>query len=147
MTRGYNYSQTLELVSELNSISTLKKWRLKIEQLTEHTFQESRIRTGKRSYTKVYLFTDSDIEKLQMIADLKGSLGLKKAILKTYAPSRASPLSVAQQLKRAGLQLTQLTKQVHDLKIREQALAVRVDGLINRIEELEQSKKHKLFRK
>lgn len=147
MPHFFDYPQTIELVSDLNSISTLKKWRLKIERLTGHQFEESRVQTGKRSYSKVYLFTDDDIEKLRMIADLKGSIGLKKAILKAYAPSRASPLSVAQQLKQAGLQLNQLTKQVHDLKIREQALAARVDNLINRIEELEQSKKHKLFRK
>ena len=147
MTHFFNYPQTIKLVSGLNSISTLKKWRLKIERLTGHQFEEGRVQTGKRSYSKVYLFTDDDIEKLRMIADLKGGIGLKKAILKAYAPSRASPLSVTQQLKRASLQLNQLTKQVHDLKIREQTLAVRMDDLVKHIEELEQSKKHKLFRK
>lgn len=93
MTHFFNYPQTIKLVSGLNSISTLKKWRLKIERLTGHQFEEGRVQTGKRSYSKVYLFTDDDIEKLRMIADLKGGIGLKKAILKAYAPSRASPLS------------------------------------------------------
>lgn len=53
MTIYFDYHQVSEHVSGLNSVSTLKKWRLKIEQLTGHTFQEDRIRTGKRSYSKV----------------------------------------------------------------------------------------------
>ncbi len=31
MTQFYDYVQIIELVSGLNSVSTLKKWRLKIE--------------------------------------------------------------------------------------------------------------------
>lgn len=46
--------------------------------LTGTTFEESRVRTGKRSYSKIYLFTDDDIEKLQQIADTKETLGLIK---------------------------------------------------------------------
>lgn len=84
MTHFYDYPQTVKLVNGLNSVSTLKKWRLKIERLTGHAFEESRVRTGKRSYSKVTLFTDSDIEQLQQVAHLKGSLGLEKAILKVY---------------------------------------------------------------
>lgn len=94
MSKGFEYNQVIKQVSGLNSISTLKKWRLKIERLTGHQFEEGQVQTGKRSYSKVYCFTESDIETLQKIADLKGSIGLNKAILKAYAPTRASPLSV-----------------------------------------------------
>ena len=117
MANSYNYTQTIERVSGLNSVSTLKKWRLKIEQLTGHTFQEDRIRTGKRSYSKVFLFTADDIEKLQQIADTKGRIGLDKAILKAYAPSRASPLSISQKINRLTFQLKKLSqvKKVNNL--------------------------------
>lgn len=47
MTHFYDYPQTVKLVNGLNSVSTLKKWRLKIERLTGHAFEESRVRTGK----------------------------------------------------------------------------------------------------
>ena len=40
MTNYFDYHQTIKQVSGLNSVSTLKKWRLKIEHLTGHTFQE-----------------------------------------------------------------------------------------------------------
>ena len=147
MTLFYDYSQTIELISGLNSVSTLKKWRLKIEQLTGHTFQEDRIQTGKRSYSKIFLFTADDIEKLQQIADTKGSLGLDKAILKAYAPSRASPLSVNQKISRLTVQLKGLNQKVTDLTQQEQALAIRMEQLSKQIEDLEKPKKRKLFGK
>ena len=147
MANSYNYAQTIERVSGLNSVSTLKKWRLKIEQLTGHTFQEDRIRTGKRSYSKVFLFTADDIEKLQQIADTKGNLGLDKAILKAYAPSRASPLSINQKVNRLTVQLKGLSQKVTDLTQQEQVLAIRIEQLRKQIEVLEKSKRKKLFGK
>ena len=147
MANSYNYAQTIERVSGLNSVSTLKKWRLKIEQLTGHTFQEDRIRTGKRSYSKVFLFTADDIEKLQQIADTKGRIGLDKAILKAYAPSRASPLSISQKINRLTFQLKKLSQRVTDLTQQEQALASRMEQLSEQIEDLEKSRNKKLFGK
>ncbi|EMB80602.1 hypothetical protein [Streptococcus mutans] len=147
MSKGFEYNQVIKQVSSLNSISTLKKWRLKIERLTGHQFEEGQVQTGKRSYSKVYCFTESDIEKLQKIADLKGSIGLNKAILKAYAPTRASPLSVNQRLNRLTLQLNRITQKVTDLTTQEQVLSVRVEQLSHRIEELEKVKRKKLFGK
>ena len=147
MTQFYGYAQIIELVKGLNSISTLKKWRLKIEQLTGTTFEESRVRTGKRSYSKIYLFTDDDIEKLQQIADTKGRIGLDKAILKAYAPSRASPLSISQKINRLTFQLKKLSQRVTDLTQQEQALAIRMEQLSEQIEDLEKSRNKKLFGK
>ena len=147
MTQFYDYTQTIKLVSGLNSVSTLKKWRLKIEQLTGHTFQEDRIRIGKRSSSKVFLFTTDDIEKLQRIADTKGNLGLDKAILKAYAPTRASPLPVNQKISRLAVQLKGLNQKVTDLTQQEQLLAIRIEQLSKQIEELEKPKKRKLFGK
>ena len=147
MTQFYGYAQIIELVKGLNSISTLKKWRLKIEQLTGTTFEESRVRTGKRSYSKIYLFTDDDIEKLQQIADTKGNLGLDKAILKAYAPTRASPLSVNQKISRLTVQLKGLNQKVTDLTQQEQLLVIRIEQLGKQIEDLEKPKKKKLFGK
>ena len=147
MTNYFDYHQVIKHVSGLNSVSTLKKWRLKIEQLTGHSFQEDRIRTGKHSYSKVFLFTAADIEKLQQIADTKGSLGLDKAILKAYAPSRASPLSINQKINRLTFQLKGLSQRVTDLSQQEQALAIRMEQLSKQIEDLEKSRKKKLFGK
>lgn len=147
MTNYFDYHQVIEHVSGLNSVSTLKKWRLKIEQLTGHTFQEDRIQTGKRSYSKIFLFTADDIEKLQRIADTKGNLGLDKAILKAYAPSRASPLSINQKINRLTFQLKGLSQRVTDLSQQEQALAIRMEQLSKQIEDLEKSRKKKLFGK
>lgn len=147
MMQFYDYARIIELVSGLNSVSTLKKWRLKIEQLTGHAFQEDRIRTGRRSYSKIFLFTTDDIEKLQQIADTKGNLGLDRAVLKAYAPSRASPLSINQKINHLTVQLKRLSQRVTNLTQQKQALAIRVEQLSKQIEDLEKPKKKKLFGK
>lgn len=147
MTHFYDYPQTVKLVNGLNSVSTLKKWRLKIERLTGHAFEESRVRTGKRSYSKVTLFTDSDIEQLQQVAHLKGSLGLEKAILKVYLPTRASPVPLTKQVQGLSVQVSQLNNQIEGLTRDNQVLTLRQTALEKRIEVLEHPKKRTLFGK
>lgn len=84
----YDYQEVVDRVDGLNSVSTLKKWRLKIESLTDTQFKESRVRTGRNSYSKVYLFTEDDLNHFQAIADKKSSLGLESAILSAYGFSK-----------------------------------------------------------
>ena len=84
----YDYQEVVDRVDGLNSVSTLKKWRLKIESLTDTQFKESRVRTGRNSYSKVYLFTEDDLNHFQTIADKKSSLGLESAILSAYGFSK-----------------------------------------------------------
>lgn len=141
----YNYKETVYYIDGLNSISTLKKWRLKIENLTGHQFQESRVRTGRKSYTKVFLFTDDDIDKLQFIADTKDKLGLDKAIIKAYAPSRDSPkLSLAQKFQNLLSYISKSEKAIkQSLKTLEEKTdrtSKQITALEERIIELEQRK-------
>lgn len=84
----YDYQEVVDRVDGLNSVSTLKKWRLKIESLTGTQFKESRVRTGRKSYSKIYLFTDDDLAYFQAVADKKSSLGLERAILSVYGSSK-----------------------------------------------------------
>ena len=46
------------------------------------------MRTGRNSYSKVYLFTEDDLNHFQTIADKKSSLGLESAILSAYGFSK-----------------------------------------------------------
>ena len=46
------------------------------------------MRTGRNSYSKVYLFTEDDLNHFQAIADKKSSLGLESAILSAYGFSK-----------------------------------------------------------
>ena len=147
MTHFYDYTQAVELVSCLNSVSTLKKWRLKIERLTGHTFEESRVQTGKRSYSKVHLFTDNDIDKLQLIANLKGSMGLEKAIRKAYAPGRASPVPLTKKVQGLSVQVSELNNQIEELTRDKQVLTLRLTTIEKRLETLEHPKKRTLFGK
>ena len=124
MTHFYDYPQTVKLVNGLNSVSTLKKWRLKIERLTGHA-----------------------IEQLQQVAHLKGSLGLEKAILKVYPLTRASPVPLTKQVQGLSVQVSQLNNQVERLTRDNQVLTLRQTALEKRIEVLEHPKKRTLFGK
>lgn len=84
------------------------------------------------------------MKKLQQIADTKGRIGLDKAILKAYAPSRASPLSISQKINRLTFQLKKLSQRVTDLTQQEQALAIRMEQLSEQIEDLEKSRNKKV---
>ena len=82
----YDYQEVVDRVDGLNSVSTLKKWRLKIESLTDTQFKESRVRTGRNSYSKVYLFTEDDLNHSQKpIRELVDELEVSfKAIQEDY---------------------------------------------------------------
>lgn len=86
--REYSYQEVVDRVDGLNSVSTLKKWRLRIESFTENKFKEIRIKTGRNSYSKAHIFTQDDIDHLQAIANKKSAMGLGKAILSVYGITR-----------------------------------------------------------
>ncbi|MFU2206099.1 hypothetical protein [Streptococcus pluranimalium] len=145
--RWSDYQEVVEKIDGLNSISTLKKWRLKIERLTDYQFKEARVRTGRKSYSKVFLFDDGDLYKLQMIANLKNELGLDKAILKAYAPSRASPKPLAVQLKEASSQIEYLSDKLNQFISENKQLALKLESMERRLQNLEIPKKRTLFGK
>ena len=85
----YDYQEVVDRVDGLNSVSTLKKWRLKIESLTGTQFNESRGENGSENLIlKFIFFTEDDLNHFQAIADKKSSLGLERAILSVYGFSK-----------------------------------------------------------
>ncbi|MDR2833375.1 MAG: hypothetical protein LBV67_06650 [Streptococcaceae bacterium] len=63
----------LEKVNGLNSSSTLKRWKKLAENLTGTTF--------KNFTDYIFDYSESDVAKFQMVANLKTERGLKNAIL------------------------------------------------------------------
>ena len=73
-----DYNEVINRVDGLNSLSTLKKWRLKAEELAGVSFCEAKTRCN--SNIRLYLFSNEDIQKFQQVADTKAHLGLDTAI-------------------------------------------------------------------
>ena len=93
-----DYSDSIGKIIGLNSISTLKRWRKKAEELTGVTFKVEQIRIGKKSTQLIYTFTDKDIQKFQQVADTKGQLGLDKAIINAFTDSDKLPISISERV-------------------------------------------------
>ena len=143
----YNYQETIQEIDGLESISTLKKWRLKISKLTGHQFKESRVQTGRKSYSKVYIFSDDELDKLQEIAYWKSDLGLDKAILRAFAPNKDSPQTVSERLEDLSKLVVQLQNNLKKQVEWNQMMTNRLKSFEARLSDLEQPKKRSLFGK
>lgn len=88
----------ISLVEGVSSISTLKRWRKKAEELTGVTFKVEQIRIGRKSTQTIYAFTNEDIQKFQQVADTKRDLGLDKAIINAFTDSDKLPISISERV-------------------------------------------------
>lgn len=108
----YEYQEVISLVKGLSSISTLKCWRKKAEELTGVTFKVEQIRIGRKSTQTIYIFTDADVQKFQQVADTKRELGVDNAIFIAFTTSDKQPVSIS---KRVGVLEKTLEEQRADL--------------------------------
>jgi len=133
-------------------VSTLKKWRKKVEDLTGIKFQESLTGIRGRYSTRIFLFTDDDIKKFQEVVRLKNQLNLDNAILQAFAPEKETlkPMNERVELLEfivmdLDLKVNAKTKQLHQ---ENQSLKILVKNLEERISQFEeQAKSKKLFKK
>ncbi|MGM0219149.1 hypothetical protein [Enterococcus sp. AZ126] len=101
----------ISFVEGLSSISTLKRWRKKAEELTGVTFKVEQIRIGRKSTQTIYTFTDADVQKFQQVADTKKELGLDKAIITAFTTSDKQTVSISE---RVGVLEQELAQQRTD---------------------------------
>lgn len=77
-----------EIVSKidgLNSISTFHRWRKFAEELCNVRFQQKTIKVGKTTYTKIYEFSESDVEKFRQVADLRNrGRPIKESVVEVF---------------------------------------------------------------
>ena len=133
-------------------MSTLKKWRKKVEGLTGIKFQKSFTGIRGRYSTRIFLFTDDDIKKFQEVVRLKNQLNLDNAILQAFAPEKETlkPMNERVELLEfivmdLELKVNEETKQLHQ---ENQSLKDLVKNLEERISQFEeQVKPRKLFKK
>jgi hypothetical protein len=81
----YGAEEVVALIEELNSVSTFHRWRKLVEEMCDVTFSKQIRQVGATSYTKVYQFSISDIEKFRQVAVLRNrGQPIKKAILSVF---------------------------------------------------------------
>ncbi|EPD1676879.1 hypothetical protein ACR6LM_001436 [Enterococcus faecalis] len=81
----YEGTQLISKIEGLNSLSTFHRWRKFAEELCNVKFQQKTIQVGKTTYTKVYEFSESDIEKFRQVAELRNrGRPIKEAIIEVF---------------------------------------------------------------
>jgi predicted RNase H-like nuclease (RuvC/YqgF family) len=81
----YEAEQVVSLIEGLNSLSTFHRWRKLVEEMCDITFSKQVRQVGITSYTKVYQFSKSDVEKFRQVAVLRNrGQPIKKAILSVF---------------------------------------------------------------
>ena len=81
----YEALQVISKIDSLNSLSTFHRWRKLVEELCNVEFPKRTIQVGKTSYTKIYEFSESDVEKFRQVAELRSrGRPIKEAIIEVF---------------------------------------------------------------
>ena len=82
------------------SVSTLKRWKRKIEELSDYAFNESALRIGRgRNFQKFPAFTSDEVEKFKHVAQVIDKLGQDDAIRKVWGNKTPSQEALYLQVK------------------------------------------------
>lgn len=154
----YEAEEVVYLVDGLNSVSTFHRWRKAAEELCQVSFKRKTKQVGTTSYTKIYQFSEADIEKFRQIAVLRNrGHPIKEAILSVFKEEKRQP-TVEEQNKQLFDKLIEAiqtldgegqkqTKSIHSLERQWHLMVQRVNKLEQRIEAVEAGKMDKPFQR
>lgn len=72
-------------IDGLSSVSTFHRWRKLAEEICNVKFQQRTIQVGKTTYTKIYEFSESDVEKFRQVAELRNrGRPIKESIIEVF---------------------------------------------------------------
>ncbi|MBO4126337.1 hypothetical protein [Streptococcus suis] len=119
------------------SRSTIKRWRIKIEKLAGYEFEQKYVRTSRRTYNWVYVFTEEELHKFLLLADeLDVGKKLDSSVKKVWGDLNAQlERDLGQELSRLQ---TLVDSYVQEMNKRIEALNkvnVRLSQRVNALEE------------
>lgn len=121
----YTGTQVVEMVDHLNSTRTLRRWTELALNLCDATFHYEYMNVGyKNTQLKYLAYSESDIQKFQLVAHTKKKLGLQESIKRAFNNEKQ-------------LTLTNLDKRMTVIVQSTQKI---LDAQGQRIKELEQQK-------
>lgn len=135
------------------SVSTLKRWKRKIEELSDYDFEESTVRIGRgRNYQKIPVFTSHEIEKFKELGLAIEDLGQDEAIRKVWGDKIPSQKALYLQVKNIARALTKhredVKEQLSSLESENNFLRREIRNLKQEMDSLKESqyKKRRLFK-
>jgi predicted nuclease with TOPRIM domain len=101
----YETNDVINKINGLNSKSTFNRWRKLAEDLCNVQFKQQSIKIARNAYTKIYLFTEDEVSKFQLVSDLKNKgHHLKKAVESAFLTKEERQKNEEITMKRALLE-------------------------------------------
>jgi DNA-binding transcriptional MerR regulator len=150
----YEAIQVISKIDSLNSLSTFHRWRKFAEELCNVEFQKRTIQVGKTSYTKIYEFSESDVEKFRQVAELRSrGRPIKEAIIEVFEnQTKKDEIENSEIIEKLIKAIRKMNEELDDLTVKmtdmnQQMVLVRRENyqLKERIIELEKGKLDKPF--
>lgn len=154
----YESEEVVSLVEGLNSVSTFHRWRKLAEELCHVSFKRKTKQVGETSYTKIYQFSEADVEKFRRVSVLRNrGQPIKEAVLSVFKEEKKQ-ISEEEQHKQLFDELIEAiqtldgerqkqTKSIHSLERQWHLMVQRVNKLEQRLESVEAGKMDKPFQR
>ena len=131
------------------SFSAVKKWRLKIEELSGHEFKKTRMRVSRRRVQDVYQFTDEEFDKfIRLSARIDETKNLAQSVVEIWGDLKAREYRLLKQ--NVSNLISKQNKMVEADKNKSIKLSIlenKVQKLEERLELLEENQNQGFFSK
>lgn len=135
------------------SISTIKKWRLKIEELSGYEFSKEAHRVSRRSVQSYFVFTKEEVAKfVELSKEINKTRDLDSSVKKVWGDLNAQfERNLGQEISKlrlAFINYKEVTnKELKSLKQNNISLSFNITTLEKKIEELEETQNKSLLSK
>lgn len=129
------------------SVTSVKKWRLKIEELSGYEFKKTRIRVSRRRVQDVYQFTEEEFDKfIKLSQKIDETNNMAQSVIEVWGDLKArEERQLKQDVADMKVTLNKLVKAHNNKNITISVLENKVQKLEERIKDLEDNKSKGLF--
>ncbi|MGQ7452241.1 hypothetical protein ACTGXK_01990 [Streptococcus suis] len=120
------------------SITSVKKWRLKIEELSGYEFKRTRMRVSRRRVQDVYQFTEDEFDKfIRLSQRIDETNNMGQSVIEIWGDLKArEERRLKQDVADMKVTLNKLVKVLNNKNITISVLEKKIQKLEERIEDL-----------
>ncbi|HEM9977453.1 TPA: hypothetical protein ACUJUG_000665 [Streptococcus agalactiae] len=141
----YEYKDIMQATGK--SITSVKKWRLKIEELSGYEFKKTRMRVSRRRVQDVYQFTEDEFDKfIRLSQRIDETNNMAQSVIEIWGDLKArEERQLKQDVADMKVTLNKLVKAHNTKNITISVLEKKVQKLEERIEDLEDNQSKGFF--
>ncbi|CQR24389.1 hypothetical protein BN1356_00737 [Streptococcus varani] len=129
------------------SVTSVKKWRLKIEELSGYEFKKTRMRVSRRRVQDVYQFTEDEFDKfIRLSQRIDETNNMAQSVIEVWGNLKArEERQLKQDVANMKVTLNKLVKAHNNKNITISVLKNKIQKLEERIEDLEDNQSKGFF--